>query len=116
MSLYQVLSGAEFNKQFSNHKFVKLTYESEIHNKDKFKIDKFILGERTRIRELKEWDDDNFCLEAVKQSCDAFKYVKNQTEQICLEAIRINWYALQFVHNQTKQICLASINKNWRSL
>src|SRR5205807_1904357 len=112
MTLYQVLSGTEFNKQFTNNKLVKLTNESEIHNGFKFKTDKLILGERKLICELEEWNDDNFCLEAVRRIGYALKYVKNQTEQMCLEAVKQHIHSLEYVHNQTEQICLAAIKES----
>lgn len=62
--------------------------------------------------EKKKWNDEKFCLEAVKQDGLALQYVKNQTEKICLEAVKENGDALEFVKNQTLQICGEDVNRS----
>jgi len=58
----------------------------------------------------------NEALEAVKQSGDALKYVKDQTEAICLEAVKQNGDALKYVNYQTEAICLEAVNRNGYAL
>jgi hypothetical protein len=46
---------------------------------------------------LKEIDNKNNDLEAVKQNGNALYYVKNQTEAVCLEAVKQDGFALLYV-------------------
>ena len=61
---------------------------------------------------IEDWNDPEYCLEAVKQNGFALKWVKNQTPDICLEAVKQNGFALQFVNNQTQEICLAAVKRD----
>jgi hypothetical protein len=73
---------------------------------DKFKADRFILGDHVVIGDLDVWTDANYCLRACQLNGFALKYVKNQTEMINLQAVRQNGHALQFVKEQTEEINL----------
>src|SRR5437660_10212848 len=96
---------------------VTIPEDSQVYIEEaKFKIDKIILGERKLISDLEEWNNEDFCLRAVKLNSDAFQHVHNQTEQICLEAINKNMHALEYVKNQTDQLCLAVVRQNGRAL
>ena len=74
---------------------------------DKVKCNKFILSNKRSI-----WDNEELCLEAVKQKGNALKYVKEQTEEMCLEAVKQNGYALRFVKEQTEEMCLVAVKQN----
>ena len=43
---------------------------------------------------IQDWNDYEFCLEAVKQDGYALEHVKEQTQEICLEAVKRDGYAL----------------------
>ena len=53
---------------------------------------------------IKDWNDPQYCLEAVKQYGLALEYVKEQTHEICLEAVKQKGRAFRFVKNQTPLI------------
>ena len=36
---------------------------------------------------IKDWNDPQYCLEAVKEDGLALGFVENQTSEICLEAV-----------------------------
>jgi len=102
--------------------------------RDKYKTDKFILSERTRIIEDEELcnaivkDDNgqfltyihnqdlNVCLIAVKRDGYNLRYVKIQTPDICLAAVKENGCSLQFVHQQTPTICMTAVKQHGMSL
>ena len=56
------------------------------------------------------------CLEAVKQNGFALEYVENQTSEICLEAVKTSGYALAYVKNQTPEICLEAVRQDGDAL
>ena len=68
---------------------------------DKLKAHKIILSNKRSI-----WDDNELCLEAVKQYGRALEYVKEefQTEDVCLEAVKQNGYALEYVKAEFKYL------------
>nr|QBK87597.1 MAG: protein of unknown function DUF4116 [Marseillevirus LCMAC201] len=84
---------------------------------DKYKCDKFILGERKRF-----YLDDHFSNEEVFEIIQQYgggevlKYVKEQTEEICLAAVKVNGLALKYVKVQTEEICLAAVQEYGRAL
>lgn len=85
-----------------------LIYEEE-HS---FKASSLILSERQVISELKIWEDNKYCLEAVKRDGSTLEYVRNQTEEICLKAVKQYGLALQYVLDQTDEICLKAIKRH----
>lgn len=92
---------------------VEIMNDSRIYIEDnKFKADKFILGERILLKDLELWNDAAYCLAAVEKNGYAIEYVINQTTELCLAAVKQNGYALQHVKEQTKDICLAAVKQN----
>ena len=65
--------------------------------KDKFKTDRLILGDRVKIGDLTVWNDSSYCLEACKFDGLVLQYIKNQTPEMCLISVRQNFSALQYV-------------------
>ena len=84
--------------------------------KNKFKADMVILSERQKIGDLKEWEDAEYCLEAVRWNDTSLQYVLEQTPEICLEAVGQNTYALQYVNKQTAELCLEAVRRNGLAL
>ena len=96
---------------------VSIPEDAEVYEEeDKWKADRLVLGEREEIGELGVWDDEKYCLEAVKENGSALKYVKDQTEEMCMKAVRENGYALQFVKNQTENVCMEAVRQNGYAL
>ena len=64
---------------------------------------------------IEDWNDSEYCLEAVKRDECALKYalkfVKEQTPEICLDAIKETGFALKFVKEQTSEMCLDAIKE-----
>ena len=87
-------------------------YEEE----DKWKADRLVLGEREEIGKLRVWDDEKYCMEAVRQKGSALKYVRDQTEEICMAAVKKDGYALKYVNNQTEEICLEAVKESGLAL
>ena len=65
---------------------------------------------------IRDWNDPEYCLEAVKRDGHALEWVKNQTHEICLEAVKQNGYSLGFVKNQTHEICLEAVKEDGLAL
>ena len=104
--------------------------------KNKWKADRLILGERKKIEELKIWNDQNCCALAFEQNRNILQYlqtdclclaavkidpyiikdVRNQTPDICLEAVKGNWWALKYVKVQTPEICIEAVRQNGLAL
>ena len=61
---------------------------------------------------IEDWNDPEYCLEAVKETGLALEYVKEQTHEICLQAVKRDGYALRFVENQTPDICLEAVKRH----
>lgn len=78
-----------------------------------FKTNKLKLSERIKISDSGVWSDDNFCIDAINQSFNAFKFIKNQTNDICEKAIKTgNVFALKYIKLQTNELCFLAIKHN----
>ncbi len=64
----------------------------------------------------KDWNDFEYCLEAVKQNGLTLEYVKEQTPEICLEAVKRDGYAIEYVKEQTPEICLEAVKQDGLAL
>jgi hypothetical protein len=76
-----------------------------------------------RVNEYKDdiptdyWNDEEFCMEAVKQNFNALKYVpgKIKTKEFCLEAVTYapNEMCIQYVPKQcrTEELCIIELMK-----
>ena len=53
---------------------------------------------------IQDWNDPEYCLQAVKQNGYALQWVKEQTPEICLEAVKQYGQALEYVKEQTPLI------------
>lgn len=78
----------------------------------KFKADKINVYE---IIDFEQMPDD-FWIKLSQKDGMAFKYVKNQTDEICILAVKQNGNALEYVQNQTEEICCLSVSQNGRAL
>jgi hypothetical protein len=67
--------------------------------------DTVMIGELILIKNMDEWNDADFCLNAVKQNGDTLKFVKEQTEEICEEAVEQSAHALLYVNEITCDLC-----------
>ena len=61
-------------------------------------------------------EDENECLEAVKQDGLNLSFVHDPTERICLAAVKENGWALRYVKDQTPEICLAAVKQDGLAL
>ena len=50
---------------------------------------------------IKDWNDPQYCLVAVKRDGHTLEYVKERTPDICLEAVKRHGFALKYVKDQT---------------
>ncbi len=65
---------------------------------------------------IQDWNDPEYCLEAVKQDGYNIEYVINQTPEICLEAVKQDGYNIEHVINQTPEICLEAVKQDGYAL
>ncbi len=99
------------NYKMKYYRTVTLLDDSPVYIEDKkFKTKKFILSDKKELSEL--WNDNDFCLAAVKQDCHALQYVEEQTLELCLAAVQQDGYVLHIVKNQTPEICLAAVQQD----
>lgn len=100
------------------------------HNK--FKCDRFILGEKQDfIIQDDLWLDivrnfnfkvntnnfyfnliNNKCIEMIKENWRIIKIIKFQTDDICITAIKQQPLAIKYVKDQTPELCFAAV-KRW---
>jgi hypothetical protein len=66
---------------------------------NKFKTNKFILKNKILLKDLKYWNNYNFCLSSIKQDGNAIQFVKSklQTKELCELAIKQNCSSLQYI-------------------
>ena len=82
-------------------RFVTIPDDALIYTeKNKFKADRLILGNRMKIGDLKVWKDLEYCLAAVKHNGLALRFVKQQTQEICMAAVFNDHRALPFVNKK----------------
>ena len=92
--------------------FITIPETAKVHHfGDKSKANCIFIEKIIDLQDWNEWENKEFCLEAVKQYGFALRYVENQTEKICLEAVKQNGFALQFVKNQTEEMCLEAVKR-----
>lgn len=87
-------------------------------DKDIYRSDKVILGEKHSILTLDEWNNYSFCENIVRLNGLALgfilRYNENYCKKLCSIAVNQNGMALQFVYkkNQTSDICIDAITQN----
>ena len=62
---------------------------------DKFKADRFILGERIEIKDLPCWSDNDYCMNAVKKNVDSLDYIHDINDDIQLKAVKNHHRAIK---------------------
>ena len=68
------------------------------------------------LSEYEQWENEAYCLAAVRQDGHALVYVKVQTPKICEEAVKQDGDALQYVKEQTPKICEEAVKQNGDAL
>jgi len=107
------------NKRCVNMRIVTIPDDATVYVElFKYKADKFILSQPIKIFEHRsnEFEDNELCLELIRQTDSALKYIKYQTEELCLVAVKKNGFALRFVNIQTNEICLEAVKENGLAL
>ena len=74
------------------------------------------MNKQEALEFFEKWSDKKHCLEEVKQSGDALRYVKIQTPEVVLAAVTQSGYALQFVKIQTPEVILAAVTQDGYAL
>ena len=104
--------------KYGNHEKMEYIWDVTIPDEEKvinmgkkLKVHSFILLNKQCI-----WNNNDICLEVVKQNGYALEYVKEQTEEICLEAVKQNGLTLCNVKEQTEEICLEAVKQYGRAL
>lgn len=97
---------------------IKLEYVKYVHVHDDAQVyfkqfaivaDKIYLSEKTKISDLEDWHDEEFCMRSVKLNPHVLKFIGSQSEKLCIEAVRKNAKALAHVNNKTIDIRNAAI-------
>jgi len=65
-----------------------------------------------QLTELRKWEDEAYCLAAVKDDGDALQYVKVQTPECVMAAVTQNGDALRYVKVQTPECVMAAVKQN----
>ncbi len=84
--------------------------------RNKFKTDQLILGEKKPIADLDIWHNIEFCLSSIRQDYRTLQYISKQTDSIKLMACKLNGYALMYIPEQTLEIKLAAVKNNGFSI
>jgi len=75
------------------------------------RCDKFILSNKRSM-----WNNEELCIDSIKQCGMNFKYVINKTNALCLMAIESDGRVLEHIDNQSEAMCLAAVNQNANTL
>jgi hypothetical protein len=80
-------------------------------DRDNFKAHRIIISNIRPIKDLTEWQNQEFCLKAVRNYAKSLLWVPQQTEELCLAVVEHNGGGLQYIkpENQTKNICVAAV-------
>jgi len=78
------------------------------HYPTKSKAESIILSNCRSINELVEWNNLDFCLNAVKQNGHAIQFIKNPSEEVQLVAVNQNGNAIQYIKDPSKEVQLAT--------
>jgi hypothetical protein len=93
--------------------FVSIPNDAKVvHFRDKSKANKIFIHRIIDFENWEMWENEEFCLNAVKRNGCFLGFVKNQTEVVCLEAVKQTGYALLFVKNQTETVALEAVKQN----
>ena len=69
-----------------------------------------------KLSESWDWDDMNFCHEALQWNGLNLKHVKKQVSYFCKIAVQQNGLALQYVKRKTPEICQLAVEQNEMAL
>jgi len=84
--------------------------------KNCFKTDRIILGERMSISDFYKDIDEKTILKHLSINGNLLKFIENQTDEMCIIACINSGLALQYVKNQTHETCLIACTKNGYAL
>lgn len=111
--LFQWIKLDPLKKRCSSIAFISIPDDAKvIHFKDKSKADRIYIEKIIDLNDWEMWENEEFCLNAVKRNGCFLGFVKNQTEVVCLEAVKQTGYALLFVKNQTETVALEAVKQN----
>jgi hypothetical protein len=100
--------------------FVSIPEDAQVYKdpegNDKWKADKIIIDKIIELRDFEGWNDEKYCMDAVKKNGYCLQYVKNQIPDICLEAVRQDGYILKYVEKQTPELCMEAVKSSGGSL
>ena len=101
----------------SNLAFISIPEDAEVvHFNDKSKTSKVVIEKIINVKDWEMWENEEFCLKAVKLYTKSLKFVKNQTDDIVLAAIKKNPNSLELVKNQNETICLQAVKRDGKAL
>jgi len=114
-----------YKKYCSDIEFIRkvsFTENSKIYvERDKFKTNEFVLGEREIFDEQKyivDWinKSEERCKIVVQQNGISLRYIHNQTDELCRLAVQQDGYALQFVKNKTDELYKLAVQQDGNAL
>ena len=68
---------------------------------NEYLTDKATLGEKVLIEDLKEWENKEFCMKAIKVDVKFLKYIKNLTDEMKMEILLKDIYAIEYIKDPT---------------
>ena len=100
----------ELGNFFTNHiKGKNIIFDYDINRDIRFDT---YYEPRSHILRYVMNQNDEICLEAVKNYGLSLKFVENKTLEICMMAVNNIGHAIAFVDNQTEDICMAAVNNS----
>ena len=73
-------------------------------------------GKSDALIEFEKWENETYCMEAVKRNGYSLRYVKDQTESMCMEAVIPDGYSLRYVKDHPESMCMEAVKQDGDSL
>jgi hypothetical protein len=105
-----------------HYRYVTIPDDAQVYDEgDKFKCDRFVLGEKNTINSdfgkptiPEMWEDYNYCKNAFHYDMTLLKFCKNPEFQ--LEAVKITPLSLLYIEEPTMLMCLTGVEKSPHAL
>ena len=97
--------------------FISIPCNAEIKKVGaRVETDRYVVTKVIDFKDWEMWNDEKFCLQAVKDNPYALQYIDKQTEEMCMIAVRKAGWSLQYAKIQTEEMCMIAVRNNYLAL
>jgi hypothetical protein len=93
---------------------VEIPKGTKIYKKNNNKLisNKIILSNIISVRELEEWDDEKFQLDAVNINIQSLNYINNPSLKVQLAAVKKDGFAIKLINNPSLEVKMEAVREN----